>query len=186
MSASRVWNVTAVVVRVVADAAAALALAEEEEEKEAGAADPRLRSSGDEDPAAFVDCVRDFQIASACSLFGEDAKTGAIAGYLESARQSLEDLRAGARDGMMSQYDHSPAAQAARVAVVAFEAAEGASYAAFCADCDAKAAARMAVADACPTCGQSRCRKLRCEGLRSSGLVLPGVRAVANSPAAGC
>ena len=67
---------------------------------------------------------------------------------------------------MMSQYDHSPAAQAARVAVLAFAAAEAASYAAFYADCDAKAAARMAVEGACPACAQSRCRKLRCVELQ--------------------
>jgi hypothetical protein len=67
---------------------------------------------------------------------------------------------------MMGQCDYSPAAQAARVAVVAFVAAEAASYAAFYADCDAKAAARMAVEGACPACAQPRCRKLRCVELQ--------------------
>ena len=84
-------------------------------------------------------------------MFGEDVKTGDVAGVLGSLLIS----------DMMGQCDYSPAAQAARVAVVAFAAAEAASYAAFDADCDAKAAARMAVEGACPACGQSRCRKLR-------------------------
>ena len=68
-----------------ADAAAALVLAEEEEEKaeEADLEDQEKKKE-------FVEYLRDFQTASAYSLFGEDAKTGDIAGYLESARQSLE------------------------------------------------------------------------------------------------